>query len=85
MAQRKKLAIITTVWDWRSHANHMGERFLVGYPRDGRWHRPDFDIVGAYVDQRDGDDDLSGHRPEEFGFTLYPPITEAPCLGPCLL
>ena len=25
---RKKLAIITTFWDWRSHANHMSERFL---------------------------------------------------------
>ncbi|MBT4100829.1 MAG: hypothetical protein HOM68_18485 [Gemmatimonadetes bacterium] len=81
MAERKKLAIITTFWDWRSHANHMGERFLVGYPRDGRWHHPDFDIVGAYVDQCDGDDDLSGHRAEKFGFTVYPTIAEALRLG----
>ncbi|MDP6981954.1 MAG: hypothetical protein QGG05_02570 [Candidatus Latescibacteria bacterium] len=81
MAERKKLAIITTFWDWRSHANHMGERFLVGYPRDGRWHRPDFDIVGAYVDQLDGDDDLSVHRAEEFDFTVYPTIAEALRLG----
>jgi len=34
--QRKRLALIATTWDWRSHANHMGERFLAGYPRDGR-------------------------------------------------
>ena len=23
-----------------SHAQHMGDRFLVGYPDEGRWHRP---------------------------------------------
>ena len=29
---RKKLAIVTTVWRYLSHAQHMGDRFLVGYP-----------------------------------------------------
>jgi len=33
---RKKLAIITTEWRDRSHAWHMGERFLVGYPIKGK-------------------------------------------------
>ena len=33
--KRKKIALITTVWGWRNHANHMGERFLFGYPCDG--------------------------------------------------
>ncbi len=80
MADAKKLAIITTFWDWRSHANHMGERFLSGYPKDGRWHRPDFHIAGAYVDQR-GEDDLSGQRAEEFGFEVYDSIEEALRLG----
>ena len=77
---RQKLAIITTFWDWRSHANHMGERFLCGYPRDGRWHRPDFDVVGAFVDQS-SEEDLSQRRAEEFGFTLYSSIAEALRLG----
>ena len=36
----RKIAIITTVWTYQSHAQHMGDRFLVGYPRAGRWHRP---------------------------------------------
>ena len=49
--KRKKIALITTVWGWRNHANHMGERFLNGYPCDGKWHRPEMDIVGVYVDQ----------------------------------
>src|SRR4051812_26090686 len=36
---RKKMAIITTEWRYMSHAWHMGERFLVGYPIRGQWHR----------------------------------------------
>ena len=64
---RQKLAIITTFWDWRSHANHMGERFLCGYPRDGRWHRPDFDVVGVFVDQS-SEEDLSQRRAEDMHF-----------------
>ena len=35
--QKKKLAIITTEWRFRSHAWHMGERFLGGYPVKGKW------------------------------------------------
>ena len=76
----QKLAIITTVCEWRSHANHMGERFLCGYPRDGRWHRPAMDVAGVYVDQFP-EGDLSRSRAEEFGFEIYPTIAEALCLG----
>ena len=39
------LAIVTTVWRYLSHAQHMGDRFLVGYPLRGRWHRPVMDVV----------------------------------------
>ncbi len=77
---RKKLAIITTFWDWRSHANHMSERFLNGYPRDGKWHRPEMDVVSAYVDQRP-ESDLSGEKASLHGFTIYPSIAEALRLG----
>ena len=49
---RKRMAVITTEWRYHSHAWHMAERFLVGYPIDGRWHRPPFDVVAApHVDQ----------------------------------
>ena len=78
--RRKKLALITTLWEWRSHANHMGERFLNGYPIDGRWHRPDMDIVGVYVDQS-AEGDLSRSKAEKHGFTIYPTIAEALRLG----
>ncbi len=75
-APKKKLAIVTTVWRYRSHAWHMGERFLVGYPRKGRWHQPPFEVVSAYVDQT-GANDLSRQRAQEFGFGLYPSVAEA--------
>jgi len=73
---RKRLAVVTTEWRYHSHAWHMGERFLVGYPIDGRWHRPPFDVVSVYVDQTP-DNDLSRQRADEFGFPIYPSIAEA--------
>ena len=51
----------------------MGERFLVGYPIKGRWHRPPFDVVAAYVDQIPKND-LSRKRSAEFGFPIFPTI-----------
>jgi hypothetical protein len=73
--QRKKMAIVTTEWRFRSHAWHMGERFLVGYPIDGGWHQPALDVVAAYVDQSP-QGDLSRLRAEEFGFKIYPTIAD---------
>lgn len=73
---RKKLAIVTTEWRYRSHAWHMGERFLVGYPIRGKWHKPGLEVVSAYVDQKP-QNDLSRMRAREFGFKIYPTIGQA--------
>jgi hypothetical protein len=73
---RKRLAIITTVWRYLSHAQHMGDRFLVGYPWRGKWHRPAIDVVAIYVDQKPKDDQ-STERAHDFGFEVYPTIPEA--------
>src|SRR5438552_15381757 len=75
-ADRKKLAVVTNVWTYRSHAWHMAERFLHGYPVKGKWHHPKFEVVSAYVDQKP-DGDLSAARAKEFGFKLYPTVVEA--------
>ncbi len=72
----RRVAIVTTVWTYQSHAQHMGDRFLVGYPRHGRWHQPPLQVVSLYVDQRP-DGDLSRQRAAEHGFTVYPTIAEA--------
>jgi hypothetical protein len=73
---RRKLAIVTTEWRDRSHVWHMGERFLAGYPLQGRWHRPPLDVVAAYVDQFPKND-LSRDRAHAFGFPIYKTIAEA--------
>jgi hypothetical protein len=73
---RRKLAIITTEWRERSHAWHMGDRFLVGYPIEGKWHQPSLEVVSAYIDQFPTND-LSRQRSREFGFTIHSTIAEA--------
>src|SRR5829696_4574804 len=73
---RKKLAVVTTLWNYCSHAWHMAERFLAGYPLRGAWHRPGLEVVSAYVDQTPKGD-LSCQRSEEFGFPIYKSIAEA--------
>ncbi|MFN9375273.1 MAG: hypothetical protein ACK6D3_25645 [Planctomycetaceae bacterium] len=74
--KKLRLAVVTTEWRYRSHAWHMAERFLVGYPRQGSWHRPPLDVVSAYVDQFP-EGDLSRGRSEEFKFPIYPSVAEA--------
>jgi hypothetical protein len=73
---QKRLAVITTEWRVRSHAWHMAERFLVGYPINGRWHQPPLDVVAAYVDQFPRNE-LSRKRSAEFGFPIFPSIAAA--------
>ena len=74
--RKKRLAVVTTVWRYKSHAWHMAERFLHGYPSRGKWHRPEIEVVSAYVDQVP-ENDLSRMRAKEFGFTIHPTIAEA--------
>ncbi len=74
-ARKKRLAVVTTEWRYHSHAWHMAERFLVGWPVEGQWHHSPFEVVGAYVDQFP-ENDLARGRSQEFGFPLYPTIAE---------
>ncbi len=72
----KRLAVISSIYTYLSHTQHFADRFLVGYPRSGRWHRPDVEVVSLYVDQRP-EGDQSTDRAREFGFDVYPTIAEA--------
>lgn len=72
----KRIAVVTTVYRYLSHAQHLVDRFLVGYPRDGAWHRPDMKVVSLFVDQKP-EGDQSTARAKEFGFEVYPTIAEA--------
>ena len=72
----QRIAVITTVYRYLSHAQHEADRILVGYPHQGKWHHPDMRIVSLYVDQKP-ENDLSETRAREFGFNVYPTIAEA--------
>ncbi len=76
MAEPIRVAVIATVYRYLSHAQHIADRFLVGYPAAGCWHRPNVRIVSLYVDQKP-EGDLSERRAKEFGFTVYPNIADA--------
>jgi hypothetical protein len=78
--QPLRIGMITTVYRYLSHGQHIGDRFLVGYPHHGTWHKPNVKLVSLYVDQRP-EGDLSQTRASEFGFTVYPTIAEALCCG----
>ena len=71
----KRIAVVTTIYRYLSHAEHEADRFLVGYPRAGRWHKPDIQVASLYVDQKP-EGDLSQARAAEFGFQVYPTIAE---------
>jgi hypothetical protein len=71
----KRIAVVATVYRYLSHAQHIGDRFLVGYPRDGAWHKPDMKVVSLYVDQKP-DGDQSAARAKEFDFQVYPTIAD---------
>jgi hypothetical protein len=74
-AAPKRLAVIATIYRYLSHAQHFADRFLVGYPYQGRWHRPNVKVVSLYVDQKpEGDQSLD--RAREFGLHVYPTIAE---------
>ena len=72
----KRIAVITTVYRYLSHAQHITDRFLVGYPHNGEWRRPDMKVASLYVDQKPPGDQ-SAERAQEFGFEIYPTIPEA--------
>lgn len=74
-AAPKRIAIIATIYRYLSHGQHMGDRFLVGYPINGGWHQPNMKVVSLYVDQKP-EGDLSEERAKEFGFKVYPTIAE---------
>jgi hypothetical protein len=72
----KRIAVIGSIYRYLSHVQHMADRFLVGYPLQGKWHRPDIKIVSVHMDQHP-EGDLTEARAREFGFKAYPTVAEA--------
>ena len=71
----RRLAILASRWTPGSPARQVADRFLIGYPREGRWHRPAMDVVSLYVDHAPKADQ-SRERAAEFGFRIYSSVAE---------
>ena len=70
-----RLAILASRWTPGSPARQVADRFLIGYPRAGKWRRPALDVVSLYLD-RTPEADQSRERAAEFGFRTYPSVAE---------
>ena len=64
--QPKRIAIVAATYP------RLADRFLVGYPYAGAWHKPDMRVVSLYTGQK-----MEGDRAREFGFQVYPTVSEA--------
>jgi hypothetical protein len=73
---RKRITILSSAWTPLSHAQHLADTFLVGYPRQGKWRLPIAQVVSAYVDQT-VEGDQSKARGSQFGFSIYSTVPEA--------
>lgn len=71
-----RLAVIATIYRYLSHAQHIADRFVAGYPYKGQWRRPNMRIASLYVDQKP-EGDQSEDRAREFGFGVYETIPGA--------
>ncbi len=71
----RRLAILASRWTPGSPARQVADRFLIGYPREARWHRPAMDVVSLYVDHAP-EADQSRERAAEFGFRIYSSVAE---------
>ena len=75
-SDKKRIAVIATVYTYLSHAQHFADRFMVGYPYEGEWRSPQVKVVSLYVEQKP-EGNQSQDRAREFGFEVYPTIAEA--------
>ena len=74
---RLKIAAVVTEYRRYSHAQHICDRFLIGYGWENRHHKPECDLVALYVDQHDEATHLSDKRCAEFPIMKKYPTPEA--------
>jgi hypothetical protein len=88
---RPRVAALTTVYFYLSHAYHIVGRFLDGflvYQDDlsstafhGEPHKPPFEIASLYIEQTHEATDLGRAKARKHGVRLSPTITDALTLG----
>ena len=77
---RRKIAFLGTAFYRHSHAQHILDRFAMGYAMGGKWHSPRVDIASIYVDQVP-DNDISKQQIDRYKIQQYPTVAEALTLG----
>lgn len=80
--KRPKIAAVTTVYHYLSHAYHIVGRFLDGFilNDDRGFHRPDFDVASLFIEQLP-ETDLGRAKAQRHGVRLSPSIADALTLG----
>src|SRR4051812_26872674 len=77
---RKKIALVGTVVQKNSHAQHFLDRLAMGYTWGGGWQSPRVDLVSLYIDQFPAAD-LARSRAQRYHIPLFRSIAEALTLG----
>lgn len=77
---RKKIAFLGTAVYRHSHAQHILDRFAMGYAMGGKWHPPRVDVASVYIDQVP-DNDIGKQRVQKYGLKQFPTIADALTLG----
>ena len=62
-----RLAVLGSEYRLGSHLQDIADRFLVGYPHNGDWYKPDVQVVSVYVDQRAR---ISDARPSSYDLSM---------------
>lgn len=78
--KRRKIAALCSEYRTKSHAQHIVDRFLQGYPYQGEFHEPPFEVAGIYMDQLP-DNDLSRERSRTYNIRFCKDPAEALTLG----
>jgi len=80
---RPKIAAITTVYYYLSHAYHIVGRFIDGFIiNDGNGlHKPPFDIASLFIEQARPATDLGRAKAQQHGIRLSPTIGDALTVG----
>jgi hypothetical protein len=80
---RPKVAALTTVYHYLSHAYHIVGRFIDGFPvQDGHGlHKPPFEIASLFIEQTPTKTDLGRAKASRHGIRSSPTIADALTLG----
>jgi hypothetical protein len=81
--RRPRIAAVSTVYHYLSHAYHIVGRFLDGFVVYGGQglHKPDFEVASLFIEQTPDETDLGRANARRHGVRLSPTIADALTLG----